>query len=68
MRRFLFRIIVCLVPTLLSIGVVACPQHGEDPEALMDIADRAMYRAKAAGERVATGDAGADSVAERAKN
>ena len=34
----------------ISIGVVACPEHGDDPEALMDIADRAMYRAKAAGD------------------
>ena len=37
----------------LSIGVVACPEHGDDPARLIDNADRAMYRAKASGERVA---------------
>jgi diguanylate cyclase (GGDEF)-like protein len=52
----------------ISIGVVACPEHGDDPDALMDIADRAMYRAKAAGERVAVGDADSASVAERANS
>jgi diguanylate cyclase (GGDEF)-like protein len=51
-------------PITLSIGVAACPQHGDDPEALIDVADRAMYRAKAAGERVAVGDADGDEVAE----
>src|SRR4051812_23784959 len=34
-------------PVSLSIGVVGCPEHGEDAETLVDIADRAMYRAKA---------------------
>jgi diguanylate cyclase (GGDEF)-like protein len=43
-------------PVSLSIGVVACPEHGDDAEGLIDNADRAMYRAKAAGERVAMGD------------
>jgi diguanylate cyclase (GGDEF)-like protein len=52
----------------ISIGVVACPEHGDDPEALMDLADRAMYRAKAAGERVALGDRSAASVPERANS
>jgi diguanylate cyclase (GGDEF)-like protein len=52
----------------ISIGVVACPEHGDDPEALMDIADRAMYRAKAAGDRVSLGDADSASMAEQAKN
>jgi diguanylate cyclase (GGDEF)-like protein len=42
----------------LSIGVVACPEHGDDPERLIDNADRAMYRAKAAGKRVAMGEPG----------
>ena len=43
-------------PITLSIGVASCPEHGDDPERLIDVADRAMYRAKAAGERVAQGD------------
>jgi diguanylate cyclase (GGDEF)-like protein len=36
----------------VSIGVAACPQHGSDPELLLEMADAAMYRAKASGERV----------------
>jgi diguanylate cyclase (GGDEF)-like protein len=51
----------------ISIGVVACPEHGDDPEALMDIADRAMYKAKAAGDRVTMGDPSSPSMAEQAK-
>ena len=39
-------------PVGLSIGVVSCPEHGDDAETLIDAADRAMYRAKAAGENV----------------
>jgi len=55
-------------PVSLSIGVVGCPEHGEDAETLVDIADRAMYRAKAGGEQVALGEAnGGDPVAERAE-
>jgi diguanylate cyclase (GGDEF)-like protein len=54
-------------PVSLSIGVVACPEHGDDAEGLIDNADRAMYRAKAAGERVAMGDP-AGQVAEQAKS
>src|SRR3954451_9676272 len=52
----------------LSIGVVSCPQHGDAPEALMDIADRAMYKGKAAGERLSVGEPSATSLAEQAKN
>jgi diguanylate cyclase (GGDEF)-like protein len=37
----------------VNVGVVSCPQHGTDPEKLLELADTAMYRAKAAGERVA---------------
>ena len=49
-------------PVGLSIGVVSCPEHGDDAEALIDVADRAMYRAKAAGESVALGEpAGAET-------
>jgi diguanylate cyclase (GGDEF)-like protein len=43
-------------PVTISIGVAASPEHGDDPEALIDTADRAMYRAKAAGEGIALGD------------
>lgn len=38
-----------------SIGVVSCPAHGDEPEGLLQVADQAMYRAKAAGESVALG-------------
>ena len=57
-------------PVGLSIGVVSCPEHGEDAEALIDAADRAMYRAKAAGENVAVGEAGEPEpeVAEESTN
>jgi diguanylate cyclase (GGDEF)-like protein len=40
----------------VSIGVASSPEHGDDPETLVDTADRAMYRAKAAGEGIALGD------------
>jgi diguanylate cyclase (GGDEF)-like protein len=43
-------------PVTVSIGVAASPEHGDDAEALIDTADRAMYRAKAAGEGIALGD------------
>ncbi|MCH2186725.1 GGDEF domain-containing protein [Myxococcota bacterium] len=33
----------------VSIGVSSCPEHGMDRDLLLDAADRAMYRAKAAG-------------------
>jgi predicted signal transduction protein with EAL and GGDEF domain len=33
--------------------VVSCPQHGTDAEKLLELADTAMFRAKAAGERIA---------------
>ncbi|MAJ61372.1 MAG: hypothetical protein CBC48_16335 [bacterium TMED88] len=33
----------------VSIGVSSCPEHGMDRDQLLDAADRAMYRAKAAG-------------------
>jgi diguanylate cyclase (GGDEF)-like protein len=53
-------------PASLSIGVAACPEHGDDGEKLIDLADRAMYRAKAAGEGVALADADERRVAEEA--
>ena len=43
-------------PVGLSIGVVSCPEHGTEAETLIDVADKAMYRAKAAGEGVALGE------------
>jgi diguanylate cyclase (GGDEF)-like protein len=51
----------------LSIGVASCPEHGDDPETLIDVADRAMYRAKAAGERVAVGETEQGEAAGEAK-
>jgi diguanylate cyclase (GGDEF)-like protein len=55
-------------PVGLSIGVVSCPEHGEDAEALIDAADRAMYRAKAAGENIAVGEPAEADVAEESSN
>ena len=56
-------------PVGLSIGVVSCPRHGNDAEALIDAADRAMYRAKAAGDNVAVGEPPpSEEVAEEAKS
>jgi diguanylate cyclase (GGDEF)-like protein len=52
----------------LSIGVVSCPRHGADAEALIDAADRAMYRAKAAGNDVALGEPPSADVSEEAKS
>jgi diguanylate cyclase (GGDEF)-like protein len=54
-------------PVGVSIGVVSCPEHGAVAEQLLDIADRAMYRAKASGDRVAVGvpDEAALAEAER---
>ena len=43
-------------PVAISIGVASSPEHGDEAEALIDSADRAMYRAKAAGEGIALGD------------
>jgi diguanylate cyclase (GGDEF)-like protein len=51
-------------PVGLSIGAVSCPEHGTDAETLIDVADKAMYRAKAAGEGVALGEPAAAGVAE----
>jgi diguanylate cyclase (GGDEF)-like protein len=39
----------------IAIGVAACPQHATTADELLQCADSALYRAKAAGERVAVG-------------
>jgi diguanylate cyclase (GGDEF)-like protein len=39
----------------VAVGVVSCPQHAAEVDALLETADSAMYRAKAAGETVAVG-------------
>ena len=54
-------------PVGISIGVVSCPLHGQDAERLIDVADRAMYRAKASGETVALGEPDGAAVMEEAK-
>ena len=46
-------------PLRVAIGVVSCPQHATTADGLLEIADSAMYRAKAAGETVAVGSNGA---------
>jgi len=44
----------------ISLGVAVYPQHGEDPEALLRAADKALYRAKHAGrDRVAAAESSA---------
>ncbi len=55
-------------PVSMSIGVAACPSHGDDAETLIDAADRAMYRAKAAGESVALGEPPSAEVAGEAQS
>jgi diguanylate cyclase (GGDEF)-like protein len=42
-------------PLRVSVGVVSCPQHASNSDALLEAADSALFRAKAAGERVAVG-------------
>ena len=39
----------------ISAGVVACPEHGTDAEALLHKADEAMWRARAVGQPVGVG-------------
>ena len=56
-------------PVGLSIGVVSSPEHGDDAETLIDAADRAMYKAKAAGDNLALGEpAPAAEVSEESSN
>jgi diguanylate cyclase (GGDEF)-like protein len=46
----------------VSIGVVACPEHAGEADRLLELADMAMYSAKAGGERVRTADPEPDPV------
>jgi diguanylate cyclase (GGDEF)-like protein len=39
----------------ISAGVVACPEHGEEAEALLHKADEAMWRARSVGQPVGVG-------------
>jgi diguanylate cyclase (GGDEF)-like protein len=39
----------------ITAGVVACPEHGDDAEALLHRADEAMWRARAVGQPVGVG-------------
>ncbi|MCS7172442.1 MAG: diguanylate cyclase [Armatimonadetes bacterium] len=36
-------------PLTASVGVALCPDHGTDPKVLLQLADEALYRAKALG-------------------
>jgi len=49
-------------PVGVSIGVVACPEHAGEPERLLELADMAMYAAKAGGERVKIAEPEPDAV------
>jgi diguanylate cyclase (GGDEF)-like protein len=54
-------------PVSISVGVAACPEHGEEADVLIETADRAMYVAKAGGDMVALGSApNGDALAEQA--
>jgi diguanylate cyclase (GGDEF)-like protein len=55
-------------PVGISVGVAACPEHGEGADVLVETADRAMYVAKAAGDMVALGTVDGDPVAEQVKS
>jgi diguanylate cyclase (GGDEF)-like protein len=46
----------------VSIGVVACPEHATEPDRLLELADVAMYAAKAGGERLKIAEPEPDTV------
>jgi GGDEF domain-containing protein len=43
------------LPIGISAGVVACPEHGTEAEALLHEADEAMWRARSVGQPVGVG-------------
>ena len=51
----------------VALGVVACPEHGDDPEYLLAAADQAMYRAKATGEPFAMAEPAPEIRVERTR-
>ena len=51
----------------VAMGVVACPEHGDDVEYLLAAADQAMYRAKAAGEPFAMAEPAPEIRVERTR-
>ncbi|MBA3358997.1 MAG: GGDEF domain-containing protein [Thermoleophilaceae bacterium] len=51
----------------VAVGVVACPEHGDDVEYLLAAADQAMYRAKAAGEPFAMAEPAPEIRVERTR-
>jgi diguanylate cyclase (GGDEF)-like protein len=42
----------------VTVGVASCPEHGEDPERLLQVAEEATYSAKASGRRFAVAPKG----------
>jgi diguanylate cyclase (GGDEF)-like protein len=54
-------------PVRISVGVVSCPEHGDEAEALLEAADSAMYRAKSGGEAFAVGEVRPEIKVERTK-
>jgi diguanylate cyclase (GGDEF)-like protein len=42
----------------VTVGVASCPEHGEDPEQLLQVAEEATYAAKASGRRFAVAPKG----------
>jgi diguanylate cyclase (GGDEF)-like protein len=45
----------------VTVGVASCPEHGEDPERLLQVAEEATYAAKASGRRFSVAPGGNQS-------
>lgn len=45
----------------VTVGVASCPEHGEDPERLLQVAEEATYAAKASGRRFSVAPEGNQS-------